>query len=141
MNTGESGRVILTTRKGMIIKRYVAVLFLTLSVVLFIPFRASAEGWVLWEKGEVIYKEGTQSISWELIDAYPSYEQCTNGKPAIWKIFKKQAEEDKQKMRAAEVKSVEPELVTKSYKEGSNILSWTHKIYCLPGTLDPRERR
>lgn len=37
-------------------RNYLTVLCITLSIVLFTPFVASADGWVLWEKAEVTKK-------------------------------------------------------------------------------------
>ena len=102
---------------------------------------ASADCWVLWEKGEVIKKGLEQSIYWNIIDAYPLYEQCAKGKANMWQHFKKEAETEKQTLGVVEVKTAAPDLVIKRFKEDNNILSWSHTLYCLPGTLDPRERR
>ncbi|MGZ8430690.1 MAG: hypothetical protein ACXW4A_08665 [Nitrospira sp.] len=121
-------------------KKFVSICCLAASIPLFLPFLANADGWVLWEKGEVIETGEKQSIYWNIIDAYPLYEQCTEGKGRMWEHFKKEAQEEKETMGVADVKTA-PDLVIKSFKDNNNILSWSHTLYCLPGTLDPRERR
>ncbi len=111
------------------------------SLVVSIPLVLSAESWVLWEKGDIIKKSLQQSIYWNIIDAYPQYEQCGKGKAGMFQYFKQRAEEEKQTLGVTEVKTVAPELVIKSFKGEHEILSWSHALFCLPGTLDPRERK
>ena len=126
-------------RKDVNMKIHYVVLYMFLAV-LFAPFHALADGWVLWEKGDVIKKGLEQSIYWNIINAYPLYEQCAKAKVNMWQHFKKEAEEDKQTMGVVEVKTA-PDLVIKRFKEDNSILSWSQTVYCLPGTLDPRERK
>lgn len=121
-------------------KNYVAILCLTASIVLSMPLMSSADGWVLWEKGEVIKKALDQSIYWNIVDAYPLYEHCTKGKVRMWQFFKNEAEKKKETIGVVEVKTA-PDLVIERFNDNSSMLSWSHTLYCLPGTIDPRERR
>lgn len=115
-------------------------LFFLLVVYVSLPHAES--GWVLWKKAEVIKKELKQNIYWEIVNAYPNYNNCSDAKKRIWQTLKQEAiEEKKDKYRnISEVKEVPYELIIKSFKDDSSFMSWSENLYCLPGTLDPREK-
>ena len=109
---------------------------------LFISSIARAESWVLWKKKEYIETSMKQNIFWEIIDAHPDYKQCLGAKKRIWQVLKNQAIEDKKKYGTiSEIKEVPYELIITNVKEPKEIMSMSDTLYCLPGTLDPRERK
>jgi hypothetical protein len=113
-----------------------------MAAVLCISSRSSAEcGWVLWEKTEVIETNVNHNVFWKIQNAYSNYDQCLQAKKRVWQVIKDQAIEEKKQMSTiSEIKEVPNELVIKTYKDNKNILSWSDELYCLPGTLDPREK-
>jgi hypothetical protein len=111
-------------------------------MLLFISSTVHAESWVLWQKKEYIKTNMEQNIFWEIIDAYPEHKQCLQGMTRIWKVIKNQAIEDKKKYDTiSEIKEVPYSLIITNFKEPKEIMSISENFYCLPGTLDPRERK
>ena len=116
-------------------------LIVTMSV--FISSAASFEcAWVLWTKKEYIEKGLKQTTFWEIINAFPDHDQCFQAKKRIWQVKKNQALEDKKKYGTiSKIDEVPYELIITSFKDPNDIMSISENIYCLPGTLDPRERK
>ena len=84
----------------------------------------------------------THNTFWEIVGAYPDYNPCIEAKGRVWKGRYDEAMEDKKKYSAiAEVKFVPNELIITSYKDPKEIHSVSINLYCLPGTLDPREKK
>lgn len=102
---------------------------------------SSESAWVLWTKKEYIEMNMKQSIFWEIINAYPDHKQCLQAKRRIWQVEKNQALEDKKLGTISEIKEVPDELIITNFKNPKEILSISTTLYCLPGTLDPRERK
>ena len=111
-------------------------------MVLLIASTARAESWVLWQKKEYIETSMKQNIFWEIIDAYPEHKQCLLGMKRIWQVTKNQAIEDKKKYDTiSEIKEVPYNLIITNFKEPKEISGILETFYCLPGTLDPREKK
>ena len=104
---------------------------------------ANAESaWVLWKKAELMEMALKKTTIWEIVNAYPDHAQCMQAKEKKWKVLKAEAIEDRKKYSTIVGTSDVPyETVIKNYKEGRDILSSSDTLYCLPGTLDPRERK
>jgi hypothetical protein len=98
--------------------------------------------WVLWTKKELFKKTMEQNVYWKLINAYPDYDKCFQEKTRIWQIIRNRALEDKKNSGTiSEIREVPDELVITRFKDPKSILSVSEELYCLPGTLDPRERK
>jgi hypothetical protein len=96
-------------------------------------------GWVLWTQTEVI--EGSHgSKSWQLVNAYPNHNQCLQIKKKVWQGMKKSNLESMKKHDTILDVSGEPEAyLHTTYKEGN--MQTIVYFYCLPGTLDPRDKK
>ena len=104
---------------------------------------ANAESaWVLWKKAELMEMALKKTTIWEIVNAYPDHAQCLKAKEKKWMVLKTEALEDQKKYSSIMgVSDVPYENVIKNYKEGRDILSSSDTLYCLPGALDPRERK
>jgi len=119
--------------------KIISVLCVVAFISLFLSSIACAESWVLWKKTEFIAK-GKSNISWEIIDAMPDYNQCLEVKKRVWQAIKKQWVETKIKYGAiSEIKEVPYELIILKFKDSSD--SSIETLYCLPGGLDPRDKK
>jgi len=111
-------------------------------VILFMSSFAGADSWVLWSEKEYMQTNMKSNIFWKIIDAYPDYKQCLQGMNRVWQVKKKQALEDKEKYGTiSEVKDVPYSMIITNFKEPKEIHSISETLYCLPGTLDPREKK
>ncbi len=107
---------------------------------LFISSIALAESWVLWSKLELLGAPPNVNSApdWEIIGAYPDHNQCLQAQKRIWQLYKDQAVDDKNKYgQILEIKEVPGEIIIEKFKDMSGIRT----LYCLPGTLDPREKK
>ena len=104
---------------------------------------ANAESaWVLWKKAELMEMALKKTTIWEIVNAYPDHALCLKAKEKKWMVLKAEALEDQKKYSSIMgVSDVPYENVIKNYKEGRDILSSSDTLYCLPGALDPRERK
>lgn len=96
-------------------------------------------GWVLWTKTELI--EGSHvSRSWELVNAYPNHNQCLQIKKKVWQARKRlDLETMKKHDTISDVSGERETYLHTTYKEGNmQIIVY---FYCLPGTLDPRDKK
>ena len=116
---------------------------LVTAMSVFTPSTGKSEcAWVLWTKKEYIKTDMRQNIYWEIINAYPDHNQCMQAKKRIWQVERNRALEDKKKYGTiSEIKEVPDEVIITNFKDAKEILSISENIYCLPGTLDPRERK
>jgi hypothetical protein len=116
---------------------------LTILMIITASSATNAEsGWVLWKKAELMEMALKKTTIWEIVNAYPDHAQCLQAKEKKWRVLKAEAVEDKKKYSTIVGISDAPyETVIKNYKEGRDILSSSDTLYCLPGTLDPRERK
>jgi hypothetical protein len=106
----------------------------------FISSIAQAESWVLWDEMETTGAKGKQDIHWKIVDAYPEHKQCLQGMQRIWEAKEKQAMEDKEKI-GSKVDVVRYSYISIMYKKPKVIIRNVDEFYCLPGTLDPREKQ
>ena len=123
-------------------QRLISISCIMVLMIVFIPTTARSESWVLWQKKEFQKIDLTSNIYWEILDAYPDYKQCMQTMKRIWQVEKTQALEDKKKFDTiSEIKDVPYNLLIRKFKEPKEYHSiWEH-FYCLPGTLDPREKK
>ena len=118
------------------------VLCVTIVMILLISSTARCESWVLWTKTEYIKTNMQSSVFWEIINAFPDHNQCLQVKKKVWQVKHNQAMEDKKKYETIdEIKEVANELIITNFKDHKDIHSISVNLYCLPGTLDPRERK
>jgi hypothetical protein len=115
-------------------------------IILMIILASSAvnaeSAWVLWKKAELMEMALKKTTIWEIVNAYPDHAQCLKAKEKKWMVLKAEALEDQKKYSSIMgVSDVPYENVIKNYKEGRDILSSSDTLYCLPGALDPRERK
>jgi len=109
---------------------------------LFLSSITYAEGWVLWGEKEFLETSMKQNIIWNIIDAYPDYKQCLLSMKRVWQTKKNQAIQDKNKYDTiSEIQEVPYNLIITTFKEPKEIHSISENFYCLPGTLDPRDRK
>lgn len=111
-------------------------------IFLIISPMAHADSWVLWNKKEYLEKKMKQEIFWEIADAYPEYKQCLQALVKLWNVEKNQAIKDrKESVGISKVEEVPNTMIITYFKESSDIISIAETLYCLPGTLDPREKK
>lgn len=124
-------------------KKWMLALCLTMLVIVLAPSVAKAgSAWVLWKKAELMEMALKKTTHWEIVNAYPDHPQCLQAKEKKWILLKAEAMEDQKKYSSIMgISDVPYEMVIKNYKEGRDILSSSDTLYCLPGTLDPRERK
>jgi hypothetical protein len=124
-------------------KKWMLALSLTLLVIIMAPTVAKAgSSWILWKKAELMEMALKKTTHWEIVNAYPDHAQCLQAKEKKWIVLKAEAMEDQKKYSSIMgISDVPYEMVIKNYKEGRDILSSSDTLYCLPGTLDPRERK
>ncbi len=103
---------------------------------------AAAEGaWVVWiKKEDMLFEKHLQSFtSWELISAQPTREECLGVKAGVWETVADQYSDLSQYPGIEKVDRVPHELLITTRKEGLG--GTTKTFYCLPDTIDPREKR
>lgn len=126
----------------MIKKRMLSPWLIVLMVILASSAANAESAWVLWKKAELMEMALKKTTIWEIVNAYPNHAQCVQAKEKKWILLKAEAIEDKKKYSSIMgINDVPYETVIKNYKEGRDILSSSDTLYCLPGTLDPRERK
>lgn len=89
--------------------------------------------WVLWEQRAYYRIENDNPIErkyWEIIGAFPKYEQCLERKKVLFTNIKEQVRKSDPKVDA-----VPFELVIEHFTETSSL---HHLFICLPDTIDPR---
>ena len=117
---------------------------LMLTGVLVLPAAASLArecAWVVWTKRE--YRSlGTQppefSTDWELIDAFTSKKQCITLKTSVWAAHVEQYNDLSKYPDIEKVEKVLGNQIIVRYKK--NLGSQTVTVFCLPDTIDPREK-
>jgi hypothetical protein len=108
-----------------------------LTIILLIAFSSVANAecaWVLWEQNAYYKIEKGEAIErkyWEIIGAFPKYEQCLERKKVLFTNVKKGVEE-----RDPKVQAVPFELVIEHFSETSSL---HYQFKCLPDTIDPRK--
>ncbi len=117
--------------------------FFTASIIFIVNSSlALAEcAWVLWYKEETISQEKSLITKWEILTAFPKYEQCLKaGKKAMG-----EKKEFLNRMVEVDSKIKVTEITEEGIREGiridhDNFLT-IYRYNCLPETLDPRERK
>ncbi|MGD9579690.1 MAG: hypothetical protein AB7Y74_15755 [Syntrophorhabdus sp.] len=115
----------------------------------------SEDGWVLWEKRQQQDvrkdgKAGSNYLDWEILNAFPAWQECDIYKQNLWKVKKATFTEIKEKCTKNKcdnkIISLDDGVPFESLNVihqfsnetiGHQYLKW----FCLPGTLDPRERK
>jgi hypothetical protein len=105
------------------------------------PSIARSEGWVSWTKTDYLKTGGSENTHWEINGAHPKYEKCEELNAKLWKVYKKEADDSKDRGSIERVKVVPNVLVIQWIKDPKDIMGITKTVYCLPGTIDPREQR
>lgn len=101
-----------------------------------------AESWVLWTKTEYAKTDLSHDVFWEIIGAYPDYNKCQQAKDRVYRVKQDDAREDKKQYPAiSKVEEVPTELIIIKFKDPKEIHSKSISFFCLPGTLDPREKK
>lgn len=124
--------------------KIISVLCVIAFISLFISSIARAESWVLWLKFELAGAPPNvrSETSWEIIGAYSDHNQCLQAQKKVWQVIRNHAVEDKEKYGAiSEIKEVPYELIIIIFKDPKEIMSSSQTLYCLPGALDPREKK
>jgi hypothetical protein len=122
-------------------------IFILLATMLFLfeiaSTPAKAESWVLWLKNETInHKIGTTS-TWEIVNAYPDFNKCVQAKKQVWLAKTAQYKKlEKEYNSFDEVDGTPYDFIsTKLKNEKDGVIGFFDNFYCLPGTLDPRDRK
>jgi len=101
-----------------------------------------AESWVLWTKIEYSKTDLSHDIFWEIMGGYPDYNTCLQVKDKIYRVRQKEAREDKKQYPSiSKLDEVPTELIIITFKDPKEIYSKSISFFCLPGTLDPREKK
>jgi hypothetical protein len=111
---------------------------LVISAILFCLFVSSIANaqcaWVLWQQRvyyRIEYDNPIERKYWEVMAAFPSYEQCLERKRVLFTKIKESIRKSNPKVDA-----VPFELVIEHFTE---ISSLHHIFMCLPDTIDPRK--
>lgn len=112
----------------------------------------ATDSWVLWEKNEWtgVFDTGLSGdVHWTIIGAVPQFEACEKWKENVIKSTMKNKEKEAKENTAWSKQEVERvgDAISVSYSRDSKkagkiewYLGYT-TYYCLPGTLDPREKK
>ena len=106
--------------------------------------------WVLWycQQSMTFGKNAYVDIGkkqWELMDAYPEYDQCIQEKEVWWKNQKLRLENIKEGMAHSYKDKVNVsgeccDNLSLSFAEKKVTRILTHTFHCFPDTVDPRPR-
>jgi hypothetical protein len=113
-------------------------------VTLLVSLASSAygESWVLWTKSEYIDMNLHNDVSWKIENASQDYKQCQENKIMSWVSADKFAAslQDSPGM-VQRISSVIGDRVVITYKNPKQTYMSISSFYCLPGTLDPRDKK
>ena len=113
-----------------------------IAIILNISSTAHADSWVLWEKKQYTEISLKQTTTWEIFDAYPEHKQCLQGMKKLWQVEKKLAKERANIISKIEDVPYNSIFITyKQSNEPNAIIGSSEYLFCLPGTLDPREKK
>lgn len=103
---------------------------------------SSGNGWVLW-----IYESAVPKASparpfkeWMIYDAYDSLQECNNVKKTYLEASLEEALKEKKDGKIESSERRGNSIVKKMLKDNPATISERETYYCLPGTLDPREK-
>jgi len=101
---------------------------------------AKADGWVLWSKNETAYNNNDlTAFAWSINNAFPDFNKCVEGKKQAW--LSKIAQYKKLDNYYAEVDGSVEDFISTRLKNPKDVYGTFTTFYCLPGTLDPRDRK
>lgn len=116
-----------------------------LSVIIFFLITANAYAdcaWILWINSELMTSsknEGARrNVEWQLVKAWPSFNECDGHKRHVWTVYAKRAEQQR-----GEGENVSFEFLYIEHKpdeQGGDFLGGgtTYKFQCIPESIDPR---
>lgn len=130
--------------KGTINRNIIKIIFsLTLYVVFGFSAVSYADSWVLWTKittDTIKNNDARSSVRWEVKGGYPAYEQCiAQIQPQI--LTNKKANSESFKPILKQIDIVGNTLIYSLGNEQEGYTVFTEEFLCLPGTLDPREKK
>jgi hypothetical protein len=120
-------------------------LIIVLSLILILcSFQVFAEcGWVLWSKYAamgMVKKTPYDYTTWNVVNAAPKYEQCLQMKEDYWNKTYNLLISSGAFENVAGERGDNLYMKMKTDKDGSGGISNYH-YYCLPDTIDPREKK
>jgi len=118
-----------------------------LSFILYFVFGfsavAHADSWVLWTKittDTIKNSDVRNSVRWELEGGYPEYKQCiAEIQPRLLTEKKVYSESFKSILKKIDIAGNTLIYSVGNEQEGYTV--FTKEFLCLPGTLDPREKK
>lgn len=129
-----------------------AIIVIAISIISIAVSADASDSWVLWEKNEwtAVFDTGPRGdVYWTIIGADPQFGTCEKWKENVIKATKENKEKGAKENAAwskQEVKRV-GDTISVSYSRDSKKagqIEWylgDITYYCLPGTLDPREKK
>lgn len=103
---------------------------------------ANADGWVLWVKNEALHNNDEKTTTWEINNAFPDFNKCIEAKKQVWlSKTAKYKKLEKEHNPFDDVGGTPYEFISTSLKNPKDIVGYFETFYCLPGTLDPRDRK
>jgi hypothetical protein len=104
---------------------------------------AYGESWIVWTKKVNTDVNMKYDITWEIETAFPDYESCIVAKQKAWEVSMMSAQAIKNAYRNAQpIQSATGEIVSIIFNPPDhNTFMMSTYLYCLPGTIDPREKK
>lgn len=118
----------------------ILILFVVAFMSLLFSSIAFAESWVLWKKYDSFDMAFKVNRTWEIISAISDHNSCMLAQKRVWQVMKTQADEIKKHGTTSKIKEVPYNLIIITFKNPKYIRMISQELYCLPGTLDPREK-
>lgn len=110
------------------------------------PLAKAECGWVLWLKNEIYFftNEPKERISWDIVFAFPKFNQCQEGRTGMYRQTKKSKLDQRKNDKTMEVETDDSKQTIKTTHKkfddgGITALEYIYYI-CLPDTVDPRKK-
>ena len=102
--------------------------------------------WVLWTKHEdrmfdpQVKVLPTSGLRWELMGTSRTQTECQDGKTRMWELYATECDETSCP-GVEKVSKVLNDMVVHSIKVGTLKGTYSRTLYCVPDTVDPREKK
>ena len=124
---------------------------ITIIILAFLVVNTSANAlaecaWVLWTKHEdkmldpQVKALPTSGLRWELMGAKGTQTECEDVKRRTWELYATKCD-DRSCQGVQKVSKVSNEMVMHSIKVGTLEGTYSRTLYCIPDTVDPREKK
>jgi hypothetical protein len=107
------------------------------------PAYADGPGWVLWGQGIGVLKTPkVHSLTdWVIYGAYETIRECNTERAAYLTVLLQGADVEKKEGKIVDFMFEGGSVTRKMPNGNTSTISEKQTYYCLPGTLDPREKK